>query len=218
MRLYIALLIFITSCSGYQVVKNQNPFEDEGIRSITVPMFVNRSSLSHVSGPFTQEIIKVLKSINGLRVYSGEVEKADAILIGVIDSAGKRSEIFKTGTTIFTEGELEKSIGNRAQFYVPSNNSVKLTVQYFLIKDPTYFDKKLVKSEIGKFLKNHPKIVFNSTIGASGTFTREIESTELIDGPGITNFSRTKNSYELAIRSMARSSAQSLKQTVIYVF
>ena len=210
MRLYIALLIFITSCSGYQVVKNQNPFEDEGIRSITVPMFVNRSSLSHVSGPFTQEIIKVLKSINGLRVYSGEVEKAD--------SAGKRSEIFKTGTTIFTEGELEKSIGNRAQFYVPSNNSVKLTVQYFLIKDPTYFDKKLVKSEIGKFLKNHPKIVFNSTIGASGTFTREIESTELIDGPGITNFSRTKNSYELAIRSMARSSAQSLKQTVIYVF
>lgn len=214
----MALMILLTSCSGYQVVKNQNPFEDQGIYSITVPMFINKSSVSHVSGPFTQETVRMLNSINGLKTYTGEVKNADAILIGVINSKAKRRDVFQRESEIFTEGELEESIGGRTQFYVPSSTKVTLNVQFYLIKDPTYFEKKLVKSELGKYLTQHPKILFNSNIGVSGTFTREIESTSDIDGAGITNFSRTKHAFEEAIESMAKSAAQSLKQTVIYVF
>ncbi len=48
------------SCSGYRFQSKSNPFAQYGIRSISVPMFYNKSNFADVSGPFTREIYKTL--------------------------------------------------------------------------------------------------------------------------------------------------------------
>lgn len=76
-------------------------------------MFINKLSVSYVSGLFTQEIVCMLNLINGFKTYTGEVKNADVIFIGVINSKAKRRDVFQRESEIFTEGELEESIGGR---------------------------------------------------------------------------------------------------------
>ena len=140
--------ILVTACSGYRVANASNPLQEDGIHSISVPMFVNRSAFPNAAAPFTQEMIYMLNKYSGIKVINGEDLKADAILVGVLTSDKKLKDVYKTMTRTFTDGDLQTSIGNRPQFYIPTSTQYRIDVQMFLIKNPTKKEMELFHLQV----------------------------------------------------------------------
>ena len=115
----IVLLVTLSSCAGYHFNTTNNPLIGYDIRSVAVPMFVNRSVIPELAAPFTKEIIFALSDYSGIRVYSGDNDKADAVLIGIIESRDHYNSVVKTTQTLFTDKTIKSSIGERSPFYYP---------------------------------------------------------------------------------------------------
>ena len=118
-------MILATSCSGYHFNLNNNPLIGYDIKSIAVPMFVNRSVIPQLAAPMTKEISQALNEYSGLKVISGDSEEADAVLIGVIESKNYYKETVVTTQTAFTSGVTSaftsKTSSNST--YAPSGQS-----------------------------------------------------------------------------------------------
>lgn len=214
----ILLLTFLSSCTGYRFTNSLNPLEEDGVRSISVPMFINRSSLPNASAPFTQEMVHMLAKYPGLEIFNGENLRADAIMIGVITSDKKLRDVYETMTRIFTDGDLQTSIGNRPQFYIPTSTQYKLNVKVMIIKNPSKKDMKLFQSEMGDHILKHPKVIVNHSTGLVGSFTRETKAVTDPDDGGVVNQSKTDYYFEQSLLSLAKSNAESFRQVVLDVF
>jgi len=91
-----SFLSLLSSCAGYHFNTNNNPLIGYDIKTISVPMFVNRSTFPNLAGPMTKEIILALNDYSGLKVFSGNNDSADAVLIGIIESNDHFNEAVKT--------------------------------------------------------------------------------------------------------------------------
>ena len=86
-HLLIALISgFLTSCAGYHFNTNNNPLIGYDIHSISVPMFINRTNISGLNSIMTKAIILSLNDFSGLKVYGGDKDIADSVLIGILES------------------------------------------------------------------------------------------------------------------------------------
>lgn len=211
-------LFLLVSCAGYHTVDNRNPLLRYGVKSVSIPMFVNQTSFSGVSGAMTREISKVLHSYPGINVYAGEFVAADAVLIGVIKSGDKVISVIDSSTKKFTTDKLKDSIGNRREFYIPSASTYKLKLELTLIKDPSPLDKELIQSDLKKYLSRHPKIIFNEVMDLSGSFSRATLPNTTPDDGGVTNYTQNKALFEKSIESLAVSAAQSFKEVILNAF
>jgi hypothetical protein len=209
---------FLLSCQGYRIKNEDNPFVSYGIKSVSVPMFINRSSLANVSGPLTKEIVMLLASYPGLTIYSGEDSRADAVLVGIVSSPARRSDTLKTSATNFTSDDLKTSLGSRPEFYAPTTTAYTLSLQIALIKDPAREDRELIESSIGKFINNHPKIIFNQILDVSNSFDRTVKETLTTESEGVTNFTKTKAQFEASVQNLAKRAALDFKELVLNVF
>ncbi len=135
------ILILQAACSGYRFKKQTNPFENFGVKTIAIPLFLNQSSLPNTSAIFTQEISLLLSQYPDLKIVS-DVHQADAVLVGVIDSLDKYSETLKTTGHKITNSVAPKSLAGRSDFFVPFSSEVKLMVNFILIRDP--LDRELL--------------------------------------------------------------------------
>ena len=115
----ILALISLISCSGYHFNTNNNPLIGYDIKTVAVPMFINRSVLPQLTAPMTKEIILALNDYTGLKVISGDSENSDAVLIGILESRNHYNEVVETSQSLFTEDEIATSIGSRSPFYYP---------------------------------------------------------------------------------------------------
>ena len=59
-RFFSILLCMLTlaSCAGYHFNTNNNPLIGYDIRSVAVPMFVNRSVIPELAAPMTKEMLQ----------------------------------------------------------------------------------------------------------------------------------------------------------------
>ena len=73
-------------------------------------MFINRTNIAGLSPMMTKEIILTLNEYSGLRVYGGDHQAADAVLVGVLESEDLKNKTFKTTETVFTDKKLQESI------------------------------------------------------------------------------------------------------------
>lgn len=210
-------MIFLSSCAGYNIKYESNPFLEYNISSVTVPMFLNRTVLPGISGSVTTQIKRVLHQDTSLKIYSGNDKRADAVLVGILDSADNRSEVIISNGSVFTDGSLEKSIGSRNQFYISNANRYGLTLKLVLIKKPTKQDMILLQSSLGEFLSG-PKVVFHKTFSLTGSFSRVVKSTEDSDSAGIVNFTTNKEVFRKSIDQMARSAAGRFQEEILYAF
>ncbi|TDJ07383.1 MAG: hypothetical protein E2O68_03765 [Deltaproteobacteria bacterium] len=218
-RVLIPILMLLSSCSGYKLKINKNPFFFQGIKTVAIPMFVNHSILPSVNGHFAKEFSLLLSRFSGLRIFLGDKNDADAILLGIVESSDFRKEVVKTRNPKFTTGLLQSSIGSkRNQFYLPLTSRVSLKLRVILIKRPTPQLVKVVTSKMGKYLKRHPKIIFNRVFNLNHTFTRSLYDTLSVDRGGVVNY--TKNSYFLddSVAKMAKLAVVKFNEEIINAF
>lgn len=212
------LLILAASCSRYHFKNNGNPFLPYDIKSISVPTFVNWSIVPNASGPMTSSFTNLLMDYAGLKVYSYENTKADAILVGIIQSKKRRREVFKNTSYQTTKGSLKDSIGERRDFYVPKKTEVYLTLRLLLIKDPTVKEYELARSKAPVFMRRNPKVIFDETIELSASISRSIQPASSPLLGGATNFTKSRKSLGDAVSLMARSATQTFKKEIIDAF
>lgn len=218
--LLCSAMLCLTSCAGYHFNTNNNPLIGYDIRSIAVPMFINRSVIPELAAPLTREITFALNDYSGITVFSGDSDKADAVLLGIIDSRDSYNSVVKTSQNLFTDNDakINQSIGQRSPFYYPVQTSYDFTLLLILIKRPSKEELDLLTTDFAKYMKVNPKIVLMDTINVSGSFSRVIGDTTTINGPGTTNFVKNKGIFEKSIQESASNAAKTFKQVVLNAF
>lgn len=218
--LILASSLFLTSCAGYRVRDRGNPFDQENIRTLAIPMFINKSIYPGVSPIFTREIARLMASYPGLKLRTTSGGGEDAVLLGIIESPQQYSQAYQTSATKFTAGELETSIGNRAQFYLPTASTYRINIRLVLIKNPGKLEKELLASSLGKKIQGQKgtKIIFQQNFGYQGSFNRETKDTINPDSGGIVNYSKTKRYFIQTIEALSLQMARDFEDLVINVF
>jgi hypothetical protein len=210
----LLLLVIITSCAGYSFKEKNNPFNQFGIESISVPMFYNHTNFPALSGVFTKEIFHTLSDFKELMIYSG-METTDAVLIGVIESADKKRE------TVITDGRKsvknmygEDIIGeNREDFLLPTTNLLNIRLRLIVIKHPTIEEIKFFQTEIGsKALSS--KVIFNEVVNLKTSYTLNELDQSAISVLGTQNRSIQRET----LHNLALSAANSFKDMILYAF
>ncbi len=215
----VFLLIFVlSSCAGYHINSYHNPLIGYDIKSIAVPMFINRSNIVGLSAPMTKEIVMSLHDYSGLKVYGGNNDSADAVLLGIIEAPQHINHAISSSEPVFTEGDIKSSIGDRAPFYYPTKTTYQFSVRFIFIKRPTKEDLDLLTSELGSSVKLHPKIVLQETLNFSGSFSRAVNKNINPGDPGEVNFVKNRGILEKSIMEMSQEAANTFKQVVLNVF
>lgn len=214
----ILLGIMLTSCAGYRVRKETNPFEQYQIQSLAVPMFVNRSTFAQVGGMMTNEIRQVLSTFPELKLTPQEDMSADGVLVGIIDSEASLLQSMRNTGTTFLSGGLQSSIGERPAFYLPTLSTVELYLTLVLIRRPSQEDLELLDTPFLPFLAKHPKVVFKETMRLSTSYSRSIQESIDSDSPGAVNATRNHKIMERSLKSLATRASRNFKNTIIHAF
>lgn len=219
-RFFSILLCMLTlaSCAGYHFNTNNNPLIGYDIRSVAVPMFVNRSVIPELAAPMTKEIVFALNDYSGLRVFSGDNDQADAVLIGVIESKDHYNEVVQTTQTLFSDDNIKSSIGSRSPFYYPVQTSYEFSLKVILIKRPSKEELDLLTTDLGQFMKVNPKVVLMDTINISGNFSRVVGESTTPNAAGKTNFVKNKGIFEKSLQETSMNAAKTFKQVVLNAF
>lgn len=211
-------LLFLSSCAGYRINKEKNPFRLYGVESLAVPVFINRTSLPTVSGLMTKEIRLMLSQFPTLKLSSSEDQYSDAVLVGIVESPQYLRETVPTEGTQFISNEQSQSIGSRPSFYLPVVGRVNLVVTFVLIRRPSSEELKLLDSELLPTLSRHPKVVFTEKIVLSKTFSRSIEPNLGPDNGGVVNATRNRKILDRQFESLAKDAATQFKEVVLNAF
>lgn len=207
-------LVLVCSCADYRYQKQDNPFAQYGIKSLTVPMFYNHSNFSNVSASFTKEVFQMLAGFKGLRIESGK-KSTDATLIGIISSSdglrdSRRGDETRAVKSIFGDEFIE----GRNDFFVPSRNSLYMNLRIIVMKHPTEEEIKFLKSGIGEARVISSKIIFTEVIPVTASFTREIFSGAGNKVIGTQN----RGAEKKTIKTMAKNAAVSFRDMILYAF
>ncbi len=218
-HLVLILALCTASCAGYSLRKTGNPLASDGVHSIAVPMFINHSNFAGASSIFTKAFFELFQEYPELTVYSGEDSRADAILVGFIQTPKRTQDVFDRASTRFTDTNLAPSLGGRPHFLVPDSTSYRVALRLVLIKNPTLSELELVRSpQLGPHLAHQPKIVFNRLLEQSAAFQRRVEETSREDSPGIVNFTTTRYFLQKSLEDTAQDMAGNFKELVLNVF
>lgn len=216
--LTLCFLSIFCGCAGYHFNTNNNPLIGYDIRSLSVPMFVNRSNVSGISPLMTKEIILALNEYSGLKVVAGNDANADAVLLGIIESDDLTNQTFKTTENLFTNKNYKQAIGNREGFYFPVKTSYNFTLRVIFIKRPSAQELELLTSELGKNIIAHPKVVLQESIDVSGSFSRAVSDSLTATSGGETNFVKNKGLLNKSLQDVSVQAALTFKQVVLNAF
>lgn len=217
--LLIAALLAMTlaGCAGYHFNTSNNPLIGYDIKTISVPMFINRSVLPQLAAPLTREITLALNDYSGLKVIS-DGEEADAVLIGIIESRDHFNDVVRTSQTLFTDKDVTKSIGKRASFYYPIQSAYNFKLRLIMIKRPSKEEIEMMTGELGPYVKAHPKVVLQDNIELTGSFDRVASPTLSPNDAGSVNFVKNKGIFEKSLQDTCYQAAQTFKQVVLNAF
>jgi hypothetical protein len=216
----IAALFLLSGCAGYHFNNSNNPLLSYNIKSVSVPMFINRSVLPQMSGMMTQEIVLALKNFSGLKIINGDENDSDAVLIGIIESDDHYSKVVQTSATAYTKSDqnILTSIGDRQNFYYPSSTSYNLKLKIILIKRPRPEEIEfLTKNTLG-LNKFHPKIVLEEELPITGSFSRFVSDTITPNSGGEVNFVKNKGILEKSLQDSCTQTAINFRQVVLNAF
>jgi hypothetical protein len=211
----LALVGVISGCSGYRYTQTSNPLQQYGVNSLSVPMFYNFSSVPEVSSNFTRETYKLLSGFGGLKLHSGWSKKSDAVLIGIVRSEERMSEVLQPQNLRVAQGAAEKKIGDqRLEFYVPGSTRTHLSLQVVVVKRPTAEELALLQSDIGEKVLPQGKILFNERFSLDTAFNREIFDGEATSVVGTQNAGALRRAKD----TLAQRAAEQIRDMILYAF
>lgn len=219
--LFLLALFLVFSCAGYHFNMGQNPLISYGIRSIAVPNFINRTNLPNLGAMMTKELVLALNDFSGLKVYGGDNESADAVLVGILESNNLINETVKTSESLFTDNapEIKKSIGNRASFSYPSKSRYEFRLKYILIKRPTKRELDFFTSDIKEGIELlHPKIVLQDYLPIAGSFDRVVKDSQTSTSAGAVNFVKNNGIMTKSLEGVCKDTALNFKNVVLNAF
>jgi len=133
--LIFGMLVMIPGCltgCGYRIAGRSNSLPP-GIRTIAVPVFMNRTTDYRIEQRFTQAVVRELLARTQYRV-AAKPEDADAVLLGEVNSIEGNAEVFDSttgrATTILITVTLKASLEERASGNVLYKND------NFLFREP----------------------------------------------------------------------------------
>lgn len=212
--LYLIIALISGSCADYRFQKLDNPFYQYGINSISIPMFYNQSNFSNVSPAFTKEVYKMLSGFKGLKAQTGK-NNSDATLIGIIESKDSLKESRTATDPRSVKNIADSDLGTqRGDFYVPSTNTLSMVLHVIVIKKPSLEEIKLLQSNLGKANFISSKIIFKESIPVSTSFTREI----LTGSSAVVNHSQNMGAQRKSIYTMAKTTAETFREMILYAF
>ncbi len=215
---FLLLLFFVSACSGYHFNSNNNPLIGYDIKTIAIPMFINRSVFPQLAAPMTKEISLTLGSFSGLKVINGDNENADAVLIGILESKDHYNDALRTTQTVFTDKDILNSIGNRSPFYYPVQSAFDFSLKFILLKRPSREEIQFLANAPKGSVLIHPKIVIQDTINLTGTFSRVISPTSTSGSPGEVNFVKNNAILVKSLQETCYRAAQTFRQVVLNAF
>jgi hypothetical protein len=168
----------------------------------------------------TREIILSLNDFSGLKIFGGDKDEADAVLIGVLESEDLYNKTFKTTETLFTDQDknIKDSVGNRAPFYYASKTAYDFQLRFYLIKRPTAREIELLKSDLGKLIKNNPKIVLSEVLPITGNYIRAVSDNLTSTSGGTVNYTKNKGLLIKSLQDISYQTANNFKQVVLNAF
>jgi hypothetical protein len=181
-------------------------------------MFVNRSVLPSVNGPFTSEFSLLFSEYSGLKVTSGNGNDTDAVLLGIVFSPSFRKDTVTIISEKFTSGLLQPSMGVRNPIYLPYNKQIHLKVRLVLIKKPSKELVEVLSSGNGELLKSHPKIIFDRMMDVTISYTGSLDINESVDDGGVLNFTKNHSFLNANVKKMAKIAASKFKEEMINAF
>ncbi len=233
-KLFFLLILFFSSCSSYRVLNRDNPLRYYGIKTVSVPMFINKTNIPAISPRITSKIIEKLSFYRGLKVYPYETNKSDGVLIGILTSNKLKSDTYKTDQFFNTEGsDFDEVLGNnitsgnntkRGNLFIPTALNYEVSVRLILVKRPGANELSLLKSDLGKYVNIHPKIIFNEEIKFSESYALELKADNylndgsFIDRGGSTNYTRGQGRRLKSVETLADNIALQFEQEVLDVF
>jgi hypothetical protein len=209
----LLIIIFVTSsCAGYRLQDTENPFKQYNIKSISIPMFYNQSTISGATPLFTKEIYRMISGFDNLKIKS---TGADATLIGILMSDETIIETIAPGAPRSVENIVDSSIAERrGEFYIPSTSTVTLSLKIIVIKQPTQEEIKFLRSKASNLEFVSSKIIFSENIPLTNTFTRELydnESSSVIH-------TQNRGSLRKSLITMSKSAAETFREMILYAF
>jgi len=181
-------------------------------------MFINRSVLPSVNGPFTTEFSLLFSEYSGLKVSPGDGKDTDAVLLGIISSPVTRKETVTIISEKFTSGVLQPSMGERRPLYLPFNKQLHLKVRLILIKRPSKEMLEILTSENGELIKSHPKIIFDRMMDVTISYTGSLDINENVDDGGVLNFTKNHSFLSANVKKLAKIAASKFKEEIINAF
>jgi len=209
-------LFFLGSCSGYHFRQVQNPFSHFGITSLSIPMFVNKSAIPNISNAFTKELFLLLSHYSGLEVHSGLKKDKDAVLIGVISSSPKASDVFNQSGRTFLSKE---TFPGRSPFYAVSNTSYSLNLRIVIIKKPDPNIINLMKGPWGEHIIQNSRIVLDESFPLTSSFLRSVSTGEEGSSDSrVANFTKSKSWFQITVKELAKSTSERFRKEVLNAF
>jgi len=214
--LLCSALLSLGSCTGYQFRQVQNPFYHFGIKSLSIPMFVNKSVVPNLSNVFTQEIFLLLSHYSGLEVHSGLKKDKDAVLVGIISSGSRIYDVFSQSSRTFLSKE---ALPGRSPFYATSETSYRLSLRIVIIKKPEANIINLIKSPWGEHVIKNSRIVLDETFPLTSSFVRSISTgKDGNSGSRVANFTKSKAWFQITVKELAKSISDRFRKEVLNAF
>ena len=211
--LFLFISLFLSSCAGYKFRNQSNPFTSQGVRSMAIPMFINKTSLSHITPAYTKAVHQVLSSYSDLKVNSGSIENEDAVILGIITSKNDVNKEVRYSNSTLMNTEQQDTIGERNAFYLPTSGVYDLNVQIVVLKRPT-------KEEIDFFVNyfkfsksSFPRTIFSKSFTVSGSYTIENEVGG-IDSSAPVRGTKNRGNLRKSLIDSADSLAESLREVL----
>ncbi len=215
LKVVIVLMLLIgTSCQGYRFVGKKNPFAQYNIRRISIPAFLNQSTIPNLSSSFTSEISLLLREYDNLEIVPVDAPGEKNFIIGIIKSKPSLARTLTTSSQRVASNSTVSNVGARDKFSIPARTMIEVTLQIVVIKNPTIEELQVLKSSLGESLEANGKIVFNHTFNLSEVYTHEVFE----GSANVVTSTQTNGSKNRATQELARQAASQFKDIILYAF
>lgn len=170
----LVVLLLLTSCAGYKIRDNNNPFAAADVHSLAVPMFINKTTFERVAYNYTRSTIEMLSDFKNLKISTQNIENEDAVLLGVIKplTPGGRVERVKT-TSLMTDAQTDILKDKRRIFEVPTSGEYLFNVEIYILKRPTKEEIEFFTKDLDFDLSSFPRLIFSHTIRINNSYVIE---------------------------------------------
>lgn len=216
--LIITCLIFLSSCAGYRFSESNNPFEAQGVHSVTIFVVKNHTGITGLSQVYTDEIVETLSSFSSLRVRTGKNYDSDAILLAEITSSKVSGmEVVESGDTLMTDEQKNALGGNRNAFYLSTSGKYEFEITINVFKKPNQEEIQFYESFYKIDHSQFPRSIFSKTFKISDSYIIE-NTVGNIDSSAPLRSVKNRGTYKKSLIDGADNFGEDFREVLLYAF